>query len=468
MKLYDELLRIIGDSERVSINETVLEQHSKGVAYHTACKPDVVVFPITKEEVSQIVQFANDHSIPVVPFGAGTSLEGHIIPVNGGISLNFTLMNQIISIRPDDFIVTVQPGVTRDQLNHALKKHGLFFPIDPGADASIGGMAATNASGTNSVKYGVMRDQVLGLELVLANGSIIRTGGYSYKSSAGYNLTGLFVGSEGTLGIFTEVILKLQGIPEVISDVKATFPSIEAAGKAATMLLKAGLPIGKIELVDEKTIKAVNSYKNTTYREKPTLFMEFSGNGPDVAYSVEQAREIISGEESATFEFENDSLKRAQLWEARHHVAFAILAANPGMGMMATDVCVPLSELTNALAHTREVVEEQGFDAAIFGHVGDGNYHAVLPVDPNSEEQRKRVEEVHKQIVRFALSKGGTCTGEHGIGLGKKAFLQKEHGDLLPIMKGIKATVDPNNILNPGKIFEGVSVAPQLNGSFTS
>ncbi|MBO0960499.1 FAD-binding protein [Neobacillus sp. MM2021_6] len=468
MKLYDELLRIIGDGERVSINQTVLEQHSKGVAYHTPAMPDIVVFPISKEEVCRIVQFANEHSIAVVPFGAGTSLEGHIIPVNGGITLNFTLMNQILSIRPDDFLVTVQPGVTRDQLNHALKKHGLFFPIDPGADASIGGMAATNASGTNSVKYGVMRDQVLGLELVLADGSVIRSGGYSYKSSAGYNLTGLFVGSEGTLGIFTEIILKLQGIPEVISDVKATFPSIEAAGKAATMLLKAGLPIGKIELVDEKTIKAVNSYKNTTYREEPTLFMEFSGNGPDVAYSVEQAREIISGEQSATFEFENDSLKRAQLWEARHHVAFAILAANPGMGMMSTDVCVPLSELTSALAHTRNVVEEQGLDAAIFGHVGDGNYHAVLPVDPNSKEQQKRVEEVHKQIVQFALSKGGTCTGEHGIGLGKKAFLRQEHGDLLPIMKGIKASVDPNHILNPGKIFEGVSVTSQLKGPITS
>lgn len=463
MKLYEELLSLIGDHDRVSINETVLEQHGKGVAYHEGHMPDVVVFPISKEEVSQVIRFANEHGIPVVPFGAGTSLEGHIIPVNGGISLNFTLMNQILSVQPDDFIATVQPGVTRDQLNQALKKYGLFFPIDPGANASIGGMAATNASGTNSVKYGVMRDQVLGLELVLADGSIIRTGGYSYKSSAGYNLTGLFVGSEGTLGVFTEIILKLQGIPEVVSDVKATFPSIEAAGKVATMLLKAGLPIGKIELVDQKTIKVVNDYKKTSYREEPTLFMEFSGSGPDVEYSIELAQEIVSGEQCASFEFENDSLKRAQLWEARHHVAFAILAANPGMGLMSTDVCVPLSELSNALSHTREVVEAYSLDAAIFGHVGDGNYHAVLPVDPNSTEQRKRVEEVHKQIVRFALSKGGTCTGEHGIGIGKKAFLIEEHGDSLPIMRGVKVTVDPKNILNPGKIFDSVTVAPQHN-----
>jgi D-lactate dehydrogenase (cytochrome) len=453
MRLYDELLSIIGDRERVTINETILEQHSKGLAYHAGHMPDAVVFPKSKEEVCRIVQFANEQRIAVVPFGAGTSLEGQIIPVQGGISINFTLMNEILAVRPDDFIVTVQPGVTRDQLNHALKKYGLFFPIDPGADASIGGMAATNASGTNSVKYGVMRDQVLGLELVLADGSIIRTGGYSYKSSAGYNLTGLFVGSEGTLGVFTEIILKVRGIPEVTTALKVTFPSIEVAGRAATMLLKAGLPVGKIELVDPKTIEAVNAYKNTTYREEPTLFLEFSGSEPDVAYSIEIAQEIVKDEQSGSFEFENDSLKRAQLWEARHHVAFAILAANPGMGLLSTDVCVPLSELSNALQHTREAADKYELSAAIFGHVGDGNYHAVLPVDPTSEEQRQRVEEVHQQIVQFALSKGGTCTGEHGIGLGKKTFLLEEHGDSLPLMKGIKATIDPKNILNPGKIF---------------
>lgn len=461
MNLYDELLRIVGDCERVSVNEAVLEQHSKGLAYHAARLPDVVVFPTSKDEVSRVIRFANEHDIPVVPFGAGTSLEGHFIPVNGGISLNFSLMNQIVSVRPDDFIVVVQPGVTRNQLNQALKKHGLFFPIDPGADASIGGMAATNASGTNSVKYGVMRDQVLGLEVVMADGSIKRTGGYSYKSSAGYNLTGVFVGSEGTLGVFTEITLKLQGIPEAISDVKATFPTIEAAGRAAMLLLKAGLPLGKIELVDQKTIRAVNAYKNTTYREEPTLFMEFSGSGPDVEYSIALAKEIVIEEQCQSFEFENDSLKRAQLWEARHHVAFAILAANPGMGMMATDVCVPLSELTNALKHTREVVEEHGIDAAVFGHVGDGNYHAVLPVNPNDEEQRKVVDEVHRKIVRFALSKGGTCTGEHGIGTGKKSFLLEEHGDSVPLMAGIKTTFDPKNILNPGKIFDHVPVLRQ-------
>ncbi|MBS4216432.1 FAD-binding oxidoreductase [Neobacillus rhizophilus] len=459
MWLYDELLRIVGDAERVSVNGAVLEQHSKGISYHSPLMPDVVVFPATKEEVSRIMRFANENKVAVVPFGAGSSLEGHIIPLNGGISLDFTLMNEIISVRPDDFIATVQPGVTRNQLNQALKKYGLFFPVDPGADATIGGMTATNASGTNTVKYGVMRDQVLGLELVLADGSSIRTGGYSYKSSAGYNLTGLFVGSEGTLGVFTEIILKLQGIPETTIDIKATFPSIEAAGIAATVLLKAGLPIGKIELVDQKTIQAVNAFKNTSYREEPTLFMEFSGSEPEVMNSLEIVQEIIKDEQFVTFEFENDSIKRAQLWEARHQAALAIIAANPGKGHMVTDVCVPLSELSDALQHTRKIVDQYGIDAVIFGHVGDGNYHAVFSVDTQDEEHMKQVEEVHTQIVQYALSKGGTCTGEHGIGLGKKKFLQEEHGDTLFIMKGIKTMVDPNNILNPGKIFDDVPLS---------
>lgn len=458
MNLYAELLRIIGDSERVSVNATVLEQHGKGVAYHDLHLPDVVVFPVSKEEIVEVVKFANQHSIPIVPFGAGSSLEGQIIPVTGGISLNLTLMNQILSIRSDDFIAVVQPGVTRNQLNQALKKYGLFFPTDPGADATIGGMAATNASGTNSVKYRVMRDQVLGFEVVLADGSIIRTGGYSYKSSAGYNLTGLFVGSEGTLGVFTEVILKLHGIPEETSDVKVTFPSIEAAGGAATLLLKAGLSIGKIELVDDKTIKAVNAYKGTSYREEPTLFIELSGSKPDVENSMSIVHEIVHDEHCVAFEFENDSLKRAQLWEARHQAALAIMAANPGKGHMVTDVCVPLSELVNALKHTRKTVDKYGIDAVIFGHVGDGNYHAVFSVDTNNEEYMKKVMEAHKEIVQFALSKGGTCTGEHGVGIGKKSFLVEEHGDSLFIMKGIKAQLDPNNIFNPGKVFDSIPV----------
>ncbi|WP_251553545.1 FAD-binding oxidoreductase [Neobacillus muris] len=454
MSLYSDLLAIIGDHERVTANETILEQHSKGMAYHTPRKPDVVVFPVSKQEVSRVLQYANEHNIPIVPFGAGSSLEGQIIPMDGGISLDFTFMNQIISVRPDDFIVTVQPGVTRNQLNQALKQYGLFFPIDPGADATIGGMAATNASGTNSVKYGVMRDQVLGLELALTDGSIIRTGGYSFKSSAGYHLTGLFVGSEGTLGVFTEIILKLQGIPEAVTDVKVTFSSIEAAGKAATMLLKAGLPIGKIELVDEKTIQAVNAYKHTSFREEPTLFLEFSGSSPDVEYGVQLAEEMVKEEGCISFEFETDSLRRAQLWEARHQAALAIIAAHPGKSHMVTDVCVPLSSLVDALKYTRQVVDQYQIDAVVFGHVGDGNYHAAFSVDTADEEEMERVEEVHKQIVRFALAKGGTCTGEHGIGIGKKPFLIEEHGDSVALMKRIKALVDPNHILNPGKVLD--------------
>ncbi|WP_042454402.1 FAD-binding oxidoreductase [Neobacillus dielmonensis] len=462
MSLYKDLLEIMGDNERVTVNETILEQHSKGMAYHEPVLPDVVVFPVSKQEVSQVLKYASHHKIPIVPFGAGSSLEGQIIPVNGGISLDFTLMNQILSVRPDDFIAVVQPGVTRNQLNQALKQYGLFFPIDPGADATIGGMAATNASGTNSVKYGVMRNQVLGLELVLTDGSTIRTGGFSFKSSAGYNLTGLFVGSEGTLGVFTEIILKLQGIPESITDVKVTFSSIEDAGKAATMLLKVGLPIGKIELVDEKTIMAVNDYKRTSFRVEPTLFLEFSGSRPDVEYSVQLAEDIVKEEGCISFEFETDSLKRAQLWEARHQAALAIIAANPGKGHMVTDVCVPLSSLVEALKYTRQVVDQYHIDAVVFGHVGDGNYHAVFSVDTANIEEMERVEEVHKQIVQFALAKGGTCTGEHGIGIGKKPFLREEHGDYIALMQGIKSLVDPNYILNPGKVMEEtISRIPQ-------
>ncbi|WP_075982694.1 FAD-binding oxidoreductase [Bacillus massilinigeriensis] len=448
--MYEQILSIIQNEDRVSQNKTVLEQHSKGLTYHLPNQPEIVVFPETKEEVSSILSFANEHKIPITPFGAGSSLEGHIIPVEGGISLNLTLMNKILEVRPEDFLVRVQPGVTRNELNKELKKHGLFFPVDPGADASIGGMSSTNASGTNSVKYGTMKDQVLGLEVVLANGQIIKTGGMAVKSSAGYNLTGLFVGSEGTLGVLTEITLRLQGIPEATFAVRALFPSIDEAGQAATAMLKSGIQLGKIELVDDLTIKAVNAYKDTNYQEVPTLFIEISGSVQTVKNEIELVKEVAMSEGCQLFEFETDSLSRAKLWEARHHVAFAILAGNPGKGMLSTDVCVPISELPNAIIETRRITNQFGIDAAIFGHVGDGNFHAVLPIDQDNKE---KVEKINSLIVQYALEKGGTCTGEHGIGLGKREFLRMEHGESLGVMKSIKATLDPQGILNPGKIF---------------
>ncbi|MFB5166734.1 FAD-linked oxidase C-terminal domain-containing protein [Parageobacillus toebii] len=453
MGLYEDLLERIGDRERVTINETVLEQHSKGMAYHEPRKPDVVVFPRTAAEVSAVLSYANERRIPVTPFGAGTSLEGHIIPVQGGITLNFTMMNNIIDIRPDDFLAIVEPGVTRMQLNQALKKHGLFFPVDPGADATIGGMASTNASGTNSVKYGVMRDQVLGLEVVLADGKIVHTGGMAVKSSAGYDLTGLFVGSEGTLGVFTKIIVRLQGIPEATNAIKVSFPTLAEAAQAAASILKAGVSPGKIELVDEQTIQAVNQYKQTDYPAAPTLFIELSGSASSVKDGTELVKELCVAENAVSFEMEEDSVARAKLWEARHHAAFAIQAAYPGKAMLSTDVCVPISKMPAAIAETRKLVDEYGMTAAILGHVGDGNYHTILAFDPADKEEVKRVEEVNARIVRYALSHGGTCTGEHGIGIGKRQFLYEEHRDSVPFMKGIKQLFDPNGIMNPGKIF---------------
>jgi D-lactate dehydrogenase (cytochrome) len=451
--MYEQLLNIIQDADRISRNETILEQHSKGMTYHTPQVPELVVYPQSKEEVSQILTYANERGIPVTPFGVGSSLEGHIIPAQGGITINLSLMNKTVEVRPEDFLVKVQPGVTRSQLNKELKKYGLFFPVDPGADATIGGMVSTNASGTNSVKYGTMKDQVLGLEAVLADGRVVRTGGMAVKSSAGYNLTSLLVGSEGTLGIFTEITLRLQGIPEVIVAGRALFSSIDNAGSAAAAMLKSGLDLGKIELVDQATIQAVNAYKNTNYQEVPTLFIEMSGSEHTVKKDMKLAKEIALEEGCQVFEFESDSLARAKLWEARHHVAFAIQAANPGKGLLSTDVCVPISELPNAIKETRKLIELHGVEAAIFGHVGDGNYHAVLSIDANDPEHVKKIEEINQQIVTYALAKGGTCTGEHGIGIGKKQFLRLEHGETVDLMKEIKVSFDPKGILNPGKIF---------------
>ncbi|WP_102348170.1 FAD-binding oxidoreductase [Bacillus sp. Marseille-P3661] len=452
-KLVEDLLTIIPDTKRVTTNETILEHHSKGITYHEPHLPDVVVFPENKEEVQQIVQYAHENEVPIVPFGVGSCMEGQVIPVNGGISIDFIQMNNIIEVRPDDFIVKVQPGVTRQQLNKHLKKYGLFFPVDPGADATIGGMAATNASGTNAVKYGIMRDNVLGLEVVLADGKVIKTGGTYFKSSAGYDLTGLMVGSEGTLGVFTEITLRLYGIPEVIMAAKANFPSIEAAGKAAESILKSGIPVSRMELVDEKTIEAVNEYKQTNYKIAPTLFFEFVGSQGAVNDDVELAKEVTAMEGCVSFEFETDSIARAQLWEARHDAAFAIVDRKKGKLLISTDVCVPISELTNAIVDTRRAVEKYGIYAAILGHVGDGNYHAACAVDPNDPDEMKRMKLMNEEIIEFALAHGGTCTGEHGIGVGKIQFLKQQHGYGVEVMKMIKSTLDPKGILNPGKIF---------------
>jgi D-lactate dehydrogenase (cytochrome) len=453
MDLLAELRNIIPDEDRICADGEEVERHGRVFTYHTPRSPDAVVFPKNKAEIVEVVRFANRRGIPVVPYGEGSSLEGHTIPVYGGISLDLRLINSLLEVRPEDFVARVEPGVTHGQLNERLKEHSLFFPVDPGWDASLGGMAATNASGTNAVRYGAMRDQVLGLEVVLADGTAMRTGGMAMKSSAGYDLTRLFVGSEGTLGVFTEVTLRLYPIPDSAVAVRAIFPGIEAAGQAAVSMIRSGMQIGRVELVDARTVEAVNGYKGTQYAVAPTLFLEFSGSEAAIEHDVATAREISESEGCEVFEFESDEAGREKLWEARHEAYFAIEELFPEKRTMTTDVCVPISDLPEALREARKTIESYGLDGVILGHVGDGNYHAVFPVDPNDESDLEVAEKVNAEIVAYALEHGGTSTGEHGIGFGKTEHLRKEHGDSLPFMRKIKKIADPNGIMNPGKIF---------------
>ncbi|HET7272459.1 MAG TPA: FAD-binding protein, partial [Rubrobacter sp.] len=354
MDLLAELGTVLPE-DRIVSGGGDMDLHGGGIfTYHAPVQPDAVVYPESRDEVVWVLRFANEHGVPIVPFGQGSSLEAHILPVHGGISLDFGRMNRILEVRPDDFIARVQPGVTHGVLNAALAEYGLLFPVDPGWDASLGGMAGTNASGTNAVKYGVMRDQVLGLEVVLGDGTVMRTGGMAMKSSAGYNLTGLFVGSEGTLGVFTELILRLYPLPERTVAARAIFPDIEAAGRAAVAMIRTGMRIGRVELVDARTVGAVNAYKGTDYDVAPTLFLEFSGSEASVEADVEVARAISASEGCSSFEFEADDAAREKLWEARHEAAIAIRVLYPGKGMMSTDVCVPISDLPDALRHARD------------------------------------------------------------------------------------------------------------------
>jgi D-lactate dehydrogenase (cytochrome) len=450
--LVRELRNILSENQ-VTVNPTVLEQHSKDESYHTPHLPDVVVYPRNTAEVSKIMKFAYENEIPVTPFGLGSSLEGHVIPYNGGISLDFQLMNQVLEVRPEDFLVRVQPGVTRTQLNKELKKYGLFFSVDPGADATIGGMAATNASGTTSVKYGIMRDQVRDLEVVLADGRIIHTGSMAAKSSSGYHLTGLFVGSEGTLGVFTELTLRVYGIPEVMIAARAVFPSVESAVTTVVDILSAGIQVARIELIDERSIKQVNLYNKTNYPEKPTLFIEFHGNEAGLQQDVHFAKKLAEDHQCEEFLFETDSKARAQLWDVRHNLAYAFIHKSPGKKLMVTDVCVPLSELVGAIKDARTAIDASGLDGAILGHVGDGNYHVLLMIDLNNPEEVDKAKKLNAHLVDYALSRGGSCTGEHGVGVGKAGYQRKEHGDALDVMRAIKNVLDPKGILNPGKIF---------------
>ena len=438
-------------AEQISVNETVKELHGKDESYHKMALPDIVVFPETTEQVSEVMKVSKQYQIPVVPFGLGSSLEGHIIPQSGGITIDFSLMNKVLNVYQEDFLVTVQPGVTRTQLNKELKKHGLFFSVDPGADATLGGMAATNASGTTSVKYGVMRDQVRDLEVVMADGTVIHTGNKAAKSSSGLHLNGLFVGSEGTLGCFTEMTLRVYGIPEFVTAARASFATVKDAVEAVVSILQAGIPIARVELVDEQSMRQVNQYNETDYLEKPTLFLEFHGNEAGLQQDVEFMQEIVSGHACEELAFETDTAARNRLWEARHTLAYAYIHGYAGKKMMVTDVCLPISELAGAVEHARENLLALDLPGGIVGHVGDGNFHALVMMDMTNPEEVARAQEFNERIVLYALQRGGTCTGEHGVGIGKQKYQQQEHGAALEVMERIKWALDPDNLLNPGK-----------------
>lgn len=445
-------LRSVIPESQVTINQTILEQHSMDESYHSASLPDIVVFPTTTEEVSSIMNIANQHKVPVVPFGRGTSLEGHVIPYDHGITIDFSLMNKIVEVREKDFLVKVQPGVTRSQLNKELKKYGLFFSVDPGADATLGGMAATNASGTTSVKYGTMRDQVRDLEVVLSDGTVIHTGNLAEKSSSGYHLNGLFVGSEGTLGCFTELTVRVYGIPEYVMAARASFETVNDAVEAVVSILQAGIPIARVELVDEISMKQVNLHSKTAYKEQPTLFLEFQGNEAGLRQDVEFMKEIVASHHCEGIEFETDNAARNQLWEARHNLAYAYVHGHPGKKLMVTDVCLPISELAGAIAHAREALNLLTLTGGIVGHVGDGNFHVLLMIDMNDVCEIQKADEFNELIVMYALERGGTCTGEHGVGIGKQKYQEKEHGRALLVMEKIKQVLDPDGLLNPNKI----------------
>lgn len=446
--------------EQISTNDTIRALHSKDETYHEAILPDVVVYPKSTEEVSHIMKVAQKFKTPITPFGVGSSLEGHVIPSEKGITVDFSQMNQILDIKAEDLLVKVQPGVTREQLNKELKKHGLFFTVDPGANATLGGMAATNASGTTTVKYGVMRDQVRDLEVVLADGRVIHTGNLAAKSASGYHLNGLFVGSEGTLGCFTELTLQVHGIPEHIAASRVTFSNLTDAIEAVTATLQAGIPIARVEFVDEASIIQINKFSDTDYPVKPTLFLEFHGNEAGLKTDVDFTKEIMEDFGAEQFLAETDNAARIQLWDARHNLAYAYAHDHVGKKMMLTDVAVPISELADAVIYAREELDKLQIPGGVLGHVGDGNFHSIVMIDLNNEDEVQKAKAFNEKIVLYALERGGTCTGEHGVGIGKKAYQQQEHGEAFFIMKQIKQTLDPNNLLNPQKIFDINELTP--------
>ena len=439
--------------ERCSTGETIREQHGRDESFHPSAPPDAVVFVESNEEVAEIMKLCMQHGTPIIPYGTGTSLEGHVAALQGGVCIDLTRMNQVLEVNAADLDCRVQAGVTRKQVNHHLRNSGLFFPIDPGADASLGGMTATRASGTNAVRYGTMRENVLGLTVVTAEGRILRTGTRARKSAAGYDLTRLFVGSEGTLGVITEIQLRLQGIPEAMSAAVCSFDSMEGAVNTVIFTIQMGIPVARVELVDEVQIDAINRYSDLDYPVKPALFFEFHGTPASVAEQAERVGEIADENGGSNFQWATKEQDRQKLWEARHNGYYAALALRPGCRGWPTDVCVPISRLAECILETQQDVREQGLLAPILGHVGDGNFHMTYLIHPDYEdEELPKYQALNDRLITRALRMEGTCTGEHGVGYGKIPYMHREHGESVALMRQIKEALDPLNLLNPGKI----------------
>ncbi|MEI6803464.1 MAG: FAD-linked oxidase C-terminal domain-containing protein [Burkholderiales bacterium] len=440
--------------ERCSTALVVREQHGRDESSFDVPPPGAVVFAQSTADVVVVLQLATQFKVPVIAFGVGTSLEGHLLAVQGGISLDVSRMNQVLSIDAEDLTVTVQPGVTRKQLNEAVKSTGLFFPIDPGADATLGGMAATRASGTNAVRYGTMRENVLALEVVSASGEVIRTGTRAKKSAAGYDLTRLMVGSEGTLGVITEVTVKLYPLPEAVMAATCSFASLADAVNATIQIIQLGVPIARCELLDANTIRVVNAHSKLSLQESAMLLMEFHGSPSGVKEQVETVQAIAAEHGGASFEWAQTPEERTRLWTARHNAYFAGVQSRPGCKAITTDTCVPISRLADALLESVNEAQAAGIPYFLVGHVGDGNFHMGYLIDPNVPAERALAEQLNQQLVERALRVGGTCTGEHGVGLHKMDFLVSETGvSAVNMMRAIKQALDPHNILNPGKIF---------------
>jgi len=439
---------------RLVTSRAVREQHGNTVTWIENQPPDAVVFPQSTEDVQEIVRICAERRVPIIPFGTGTSLEGHVNAPHGGVSIDVRDMNQVLAVHAEDLDCVIQPGITRKALNEYLRDQGVFFPIDPGADASLGGMAATRCSGTNAVRYGTMKDNVLSLKVVMANGELMTTARRAKKSSAGYDLTRMIVGSEGTLGIITELTLKLSGIPEAISGGTCPFPSVEACCNAAIMTIQSGIPVARIELLDALQVRAVNLYSKLGLAETPMLFLEFHGTEAGVAEQSERFGEIASEFGGGPFEWTTRPEDRTRLWEARHNAAFSTFTLRPGASMIATDVCVPISRLAECVTETQRDIAASKLIAPIVGHVGDGNFHLSLLLDMDDESELKKAKLFLERLAERALRMEGTCTGEHGVGQGKMKYLLSEHGaPALDAMRAIKRALDPQDIMNPGKIF---------------